>query len=201
MPTDFHEDYKAAPRPRRWNSSLPSLFMELTKRTKEQERLTEEDLEADRWPVWFVLPGGAFVAMRRRDDLDGRKELRLARRAPADTPEKQGKWENEVATFLKKFVITPLDGSEAATTMGKHWLREEPRELDEGKAAARLIELRWGENRPDHTLCADCEKELAWNPAFGPRNRCTPCGIAFGEKQTEELRRRREGEPQGELGV
>jgi hypothetical protein len=199
MSSDFHEDYKAAPRPRRWISSLQALFMELTKRVKAQDPFTKEDLEADRWPVWFVLPGGAFVAMRRRDDLDGRKELRIARRAPADTPEKQGKWESEVSTFLKHFVITPLDGDTCARTMGKEWLRQELEELDEGKAAARFIELKWGESHPGKTLCMDCSEGIPWNASYGPRNRCLKCGIAAGREEARDLAEKRSG--QAELGV
>lgn len=51
--------------------------------------------------AWRILPHGALVAMRVREDYEFRKELRLARRGPPLTEVTKARWYGEVATFAK----------------------------------------------------------------------------------------------------
>jgi hypothetical protein len=89
-----HPHFAAAAPERRWTKSLGEL-----KSTLRQEAFAARG----RW-VWYVLPHGAFVAMRVNPETM-RKELRIGRRthpplgAPPVDEQARAKWALELKTF------------------------------------------------------------------------------------------------------
>ena len=175
--------YLKVPRERQWRAQgLRAVLPTLITRWKRHEQKPE-------WE-WVVMPGGAVVAYRERADKNGRGELRIARAEPLD-PEKREKWEHEVRTFCRAWAITPTSAGDSPC-FGEEWLWQDPHAKDEGKTAARLLELRRGEIRPRIAVCWDClEKtgelvEVQWFPA-GPRGqRCTQHAIEAGQQYDGE---------------
>lgn len=107
--------------------------------------------------AWVVLPRGAVVGLRIRNDLEMRKEVRIARTERPKDEKSATAWQFEVETFLKHFGIEPLDGKTPAPEKNG-WLALPPHPNDEAKgvAAVRFIELRHGEIEPSRARCAKC---------------------------------------------
>lgn len=92
MPSELHPAYLAAPPARRWRGGrLQALWAYLDRNSKEL---------APTW-VGVILPGGARVALRVRED--GQRELKLYRREGFETDQGPDLWHAEVATFARAF--------------------------------------------------------------------------------------------------
>lgn len=102
MTATVHPAYLKAGEQRRWGGKLAELLPAL--RPEAWKLGAEEKTAAGRW-AWRVLPGGAVVSLRIRGDMDLRRELRISRQERPETEEALGKWERELATFLKHFGI------------------------------------------------------------------------------------------------
>ena len=135
----------------------------------EERACRERDLDF----AWVVLPRGAIVGLRIRNDMDMRKELRIARQErPKDERATQA-WQLEVETFLKHFGVEPLDGKTPAPEKnGFLALPPHPNDEAKGVAAVRFLELRHGEIEAGRSICARCVKHgivyvTEWWPAGG----------------------------------
>lgn len=180
--------YSAMPPARRYSGELGGLWHVLNLEAK-QERTTGQEVREDLGWHWRVLPRGAVVALRRRGDLWGRRELRIARAEAPDSPKGWERWEKEVAVFLDKFGLTPMDGETPCTTPGEEWFRVRNEPRDEGKAAARFQELREAEVKPGRAICHDCLTEtgeiheIEWFPmARREGQRCNDHALAAGRR-------------------
>lgn len=171
----LHPLYEAAPAEHKWRrGSLPALLMTL-RRQALAAPFDRERSKAEKDWQWYVLPKGAVVGYRIREDMDRRAELRIARKEPAATAAAAGKWEREVAIFLKHFEIRHGDGMTPSPTPGQVWQRLPLSALDiaKGGAVARYIELRMGEISPEKALCYVCLVDddtkvvVNWWPAGG----------------------------------
>lgn len=133
----------------------------------------EREREQDKDFAWVVLRGGAIVGLRIRGDMDMRKELRIARQQRPETAEAKKKWNAEIMTFLKHFQIVPLDGDDPSDGTGWLWLDPNPNDERKGVAAARFLQLRAGEIRPEQARCYGClqdtgeVKVVEWFPGGG----------------------------------
>lgn len=136
-------------------------------------RTKATDCERDLDFAWVVLPRGAIVGLRIRQD-DMRRELRIARtERPKDEKAVQA-WQSEVETFLKHFGIEPLDGKTPAPEKNG-WLPlpSNPNDEAKGAAAVRFLELRHGEIEINRARCAKCWSESGehvvteWFPVGG----------------------------------
>ena len=185
---EVHPLFASVSPARRFAGELGGLFPLLDTESK-PTRTTPAELEADTGWAWRVLPRGAVVAMRRRHDLWGRRELRLARAEAPDSPEGWARWEKEVAVFLSSFGMAAMDGETPCEREGVDFyrVRNEPR--DDGKAAARFQELRRGEVKPGRSICWDCREEtgelveVEWQPAAAARGqRCAHHAMEAGKR-------------------
>lgn len=151
-----HPAFEKAKPERRWTGKLPELW-EVLRREAWQIGATATPVmrQADGDFSWRILPGGAVVGMRMRDDLGAlRREIRLCRNEPLEKPEK---WALEVGTFLRLFGLRELDGTTPADERGVCWVRvpsDGPR--DAGKTVARFVELLPGEITPEAARCHRC---------------------------------------------
>ena len=168
--------YLKVPKERRWRApGLRGVLPLLISRWRGHEQKPE-------WE-WVVMPGGAVISYRECADRDGRGEIRIARAEPLD-PEKRDKWEHEVRTFCEAWAITPTAGD--SPCYGEEWLWQDPHPDDEGKTAARILELRRGEIRPGIAVCFDCLEgtgelvEVQWFAAGPTGQRCTRCAVKAG---------------------
>lgn len=195
-----HPSFKAVPAHRRWlGLRLDALFLKLQEEAK-ADRPTPELLAEDKGWSWRMLRRGAVVALRHRPDLYDRLELRLARvDAPTDARGWKA-WDREVDTFLGKFGIRKLGGKKPCRHVHRDWyiVRDEPR--DEGKATARLMELRKGETKPGKARCYRCWEEdeafveLEWAPVTDERGQlCGKHRLTSGREQ-ELMRAKRQKE-------
>lgn len=165
-------------------NKLQALFLSLSKRAKAAARLPEAERPKGGW-VGSQLQAGALVAMRVRPKLNGRLELRIARKA------KMGgeAWEKEVDVFLEHFAITPTDGRTPCE--GPEWWLHESAEGEPGEDGrrvleVRLLELRPGEITPGRAACWDCREEgrhteIEWGPFRPKGQRCAPCATNNGK--------------------
>jgi len=174
---ECHRDFLEAAPENRWKGKLDVLFSELVRRAREHRKSADEVRNGFGWS-WVVLPGGAMVAMRVRSDDADRLELRIARR-DAPHPEAWGKWENEVAVFLRQFCIEPLDGTTPARIPTGAFYRLPSQE---GKPVVTLTELHIGEVAPGKAICARCLEKTGelkvidwWAPGGVSGQRCEPC--------------------------
>jgi hypothetical protein len=87
-----HPDYLSVPAERRWGKSLEDLVKHLSEAAMKRR---------GQWD-WYVLPGGALVAMRMNEE-NWHRELRIARRTAPLDPAGWGAWEREVGIFLEHF--------------------------------------------------------------------------------------------------
>lgn len=90
--TDTHPDYDAAPAVRRYTGSLRGLFTFLDFESK--QRIGHN--------CWRILPGGAVVSMKRRQD--GKRILRIARSKKPEGHAHEQAWLREIDTFVGYFV-------------------------------------------------------------------------------------------------
>lgn len=179
-----------------WTGKLPDLFKRLMKDAPKPET---------KGFAWRVLRGGALVGIRIHPEYL-RPELKIARQEPADTPEKQAKFNTEVGIFLNHFKVHAVDGSEPAETDGSDWLILPNEPEDEGKAVARFLQLRKGETEPGKALCHPCReagvaKTVIWFPGGGVMQRCTPHAFQAGKEWTMEVLARLEGPQEPEVQV
>lgn len=144
-----------------WTGDLPGLFKRLLKEAP--------DTNGSAF-AWRVLPRGAVVGVRIHPQ-HLRPELKIARSEAPTTPDGWARWEHEVGTFLKQFGITPVLNGEPAPD-DKGWMPLPPPAEDEGKAAARFLQLRKGETSPGKARCHPCHeagvaRPIEWFPGGG----------------------------------
>ncbi len=193
---DPNPTLQSLPEARWWRgASLGDLWFTLNEELGRRST-TAAEVQSDGGWYWRALPRGAVVALRRRHDLSGRRELRIARLDAPDTPAGWRAWTAEVAVFLTRFVIKALDGETPCSRPGREWyqVRNEPR--DQGKAAVRLQELRRAEVKPGRAICQDCLnetgeiREIEWFPgATAEGQRCSTHAVQAGNRHLEETRR------------
>lgn len=140
--TDFHPDFLAAPREHQWTSRLPLL----------RPVLDQVSLEVQPRYAWWLLTGGAMVAMKREDGI---RTVRVAR-SETPPPGSRGKWITEVGTFARDLLLQGWERRDEETAAG----------------VAVLIEC------PEVMLC-DCGRKKSENAMlFGDMEKCEHCQIA-----------------------
>lgn len=104
-----------------------------------------------------------------------RFQLRFCRRPIPTDAAGWAKWNEEVATCREQ--LTP--------DLGRRWglpVIEKQADL----ATATMIALFHGELVQGKEPCADCGKEIQFNPAYHP-NRCEMCAMAAGRQEAETI--------------
>lgn len=171
-----HHDFEAQPEEARWTKSLAELGVVLK----------EEAWKAKGPWRWRVLPHGAFVGMRIREDF--RRELRIARRGKPADEAARAKWRNEVKVFLAHLGCTAWALREADA---------------EGKAVVYAVEIFDGE--PNEAKCALCGAPVVHDARF-KEDLCVACAIRKGREEAERNNARRHiqsgpGAPAGSVGA
>lgn len=160
-----HSDFDAQPEAQRWTKPLAELGTLLKQEAWDAKKGDKKGATAPGPWRWRVLPHGAFVGMRVREDF--RRELRIARKgAPADEAA-QAKWRTEVRTFLAHLGCIG-------------WaLRDES---GDGKAVVYAVEIFDGE--PHEAQCKGCGAPVVHDSRF-KEDLCVACAIKKGREEAE----------------
>jgi len=150
-----HPAFERAAREHRWTRTLAEL----------RTTLNRDVSERDGWS-WYVLPRGACVALRVREDR--RREYRVSREDRPATAEAGQKWEEEVATFARELLCAA-------------WTRTDE---DAGEGVA----IRWVE-AIGVARCSACRGPLDDNARlYGDGETCSTCAAAARVAAARERR-------------
>jgi hypothetical protein len=163
-----HPDFLAATEEHRWTKTLLELGEHLRKRAWALK---------GEW-CWFVLPGGALVAMRvvPKGEHAFRKQLKVARREPLRDAEAMKKWAAECAVFRAKlncevgWQTTKLGGRPVADPF-------QPGDPTE------WVTVELAPLSPSLGTCAGCGKATPHEPAY-KEDLCPDCARRAGDAET-----------------
>lgn len=148
--------------PKLWDGTLADLVQVLRREAFELAPLSNQQMrEQDTDFAWRLLPSGIAMCLRVRDDLGAiRRELRFAKKEP---PGAERRFMLAVQTMMTELGYRELDGTTPCDARGQCYVRLPNTKRDEGRLAARYVELLVGEISPGTARCHRCHMAGVFN--------------------------------------
>lgn len=169
---DNHPDFNTASEQHRWTGSLAELMVRLVERAPKAKGAWD----------YYVLPGGALVAMK-VDAKTFAKVLRISRRAIKDPSE--ARFTAEVATFAKKMGVE--DWLPATVTI--------TRTADEDTYHAEAVLARPFGGKANPLACSNCGNAVEPGSDKYRVLLCNKCALAAGAADTATRQAERAARP------